>query len=177
MHVARSRSGILPPTTHKQEGLLMPKSKPRRKPGGKAVTHPGRGLPSKRLILPPRQSLEEFFAENPGAIANMERLRQTIADPQLPFVEKVHAAVAWDDPKDMQPVTRSDDDLDELAVFLCSDLDDHDAGKHLVIPSEEWRINQIADLLRPYCPGPTFIEAWRTEKGWDIERIQDILAQ
>jgi hypothetical protein len=154
----------------------MPKSKHRRKPGGKAVTHPGRGLPPKRLILPPPQSLEEFFAENPGAIANLEKLRQTIADPQLPFVEKVLTAVAWE-PEDTGPVTRSDDDLDESAVFLCSDLDAHDAGKHLGVSSEEWKISQIVNLLRPYCPGPTYIEAWRIEKGWDIERIQDILAQ
>ena len=67
--------------------------------------------------------------------------------------------------------------LTKSAVFLCSDLDAHETGKHLGIPSEEWKISQIVNLLRPYCPGPTFIEAWRIEKGWEIERIQDILAQ
>jgi hypothetical protein len=53
----------------------MPKSKHRRKPGGKVIAHPGRGKPGQRLNLPP---LEDSAAANePGRAAlNRDDLRK-----------------------------------------------------------------------------------------------------
>ena len=66
----------------------MPKSKHRRKPGGKAVSHPGRGKPGKPLNLSWLEEMEKasgttgllLFDWAEGSVPNIRSVRESDAE-------------------------------------------------------------------------------------------------
>lgn len=115
--------------------------------------HRRRGAaPSMATYTPP--------AKSPHGVATMDEVRQAIADPALDFPMKTAIAGVWwfrqlllrvGDRRLKHKLSRKD--TARAAILLCVAMDGERGDSDDLSPV-------IADLLRPYCPAPTFAEAW-----------------
>ncbi len=94
------------------------------------------------------------------SITTVDELRQAIANPALDFPAKAVVAGMWwylqllrkvGDRR--QNIKASRKDQRRAALLLCVAMDGEHGENDDLSPV-------IAEMLRPYCPAPTFAEAW-----------------
>jgi len=97
-------------------------------------------------------------------ITSIDELRKAIADPAPDFAEKAIVAGVWWFQQllrkvgdQWQPSKASPKDKRTVAMLLCVAMDGEHGANDDLAPI-------IADMLRPYCATPTFVEAWEQAK-------------
>jgi hypothetical protein len=98
------------------------------------------------------------------SIMTMDELREAIADPALDFPAKVTVAGVWWFQQLLlkvgdrwQGISASRRDKRSAALLLCVAMDGEHGANDDLSPA-------IAEMLRPYCDAPTFVEGWEHAK-------------
>jgi hypothetical protein len=94
----------------------------------------------------------------------IEELRRAVANPALDFPAKTIVAgvwwfqqLLWKVGDNWRSSKASRKDKKTAAMLLCVAMDGEQGKNDDLSPV-------IAEMLRPYCPGPSFVEAWEHAK-------------
>jgi hypothetical protein len=107
----------------------------------------------------------------------MDELRAAIADPALDFPGKVTVAGVWWFQQLLLKVgnrwqgsSASRRDKKSAALLLCVAMDGEHAANDDVAPA-------MAEMLRPFCAAPSFVEAWEQAKQVPPGTVRATLAK
>jgi hypothetical protein len=110
-------------------------------------------------------------------VMTMDELRRTIANPALDFPAKVVVAGLWWFEQLLrrvgdrwQSVKASRKDKRTAAVLLCVAMDGEHGQNDDLSPV-------LADVLRPYCPAPCFVDAWEQAKQMPPGTVRTMAAK
>lgn len=98
------------------------------------------------------------------SVTTIEDLRRQIANPALGFTNKIGIASLWWCEQlfskighHRQSGKASRKDKQTIAILLCIAMDGEQGQNDQLAPV-------LASMLRPWCPGATFVEAWEQTK-------------
>lgn len=110
-------------------------------------------------------------------VMTIDELRRTIASPALDFPAKVVVAGLWWFEQLLRRVgdhwqsgKASRQDKRTAAVLLCVAMDGEHGQNDDLSPV-------LADMLRPYCPAPSFVDAWEQVKRLSPGTVRTMAAK